>query len=146
MYAPLVQNMIQQNDYPVVDSETLEAFTAANPYAVLFFSELMKPIPETADLAVILPELEKAFSGRFKVAVVAWGAQRDLQLKFRFQKYPSLVFLKDGEYLGAIPGVLDWVDYLAEIERILGSEPSEPPPFVLPGQAAAADSTAEQST
>ena len=30
-----------------------------------------------------------------------------------------------------------WV-YLAEIERILSAEVSEPPPFVLPGQAAAA--------
>lgn len=137
MYSPLVQNMLKTHDYKVVNLDTVEEFTKTHENVVLFFTELMKPVPETADVAVILPELEKAFAGRFTVGVVAWEAQRDLQLRFRFPKYPSLVFLKHGEYLGAIPGVLDWADYLVEIERILDAEVTEPPPFVLPGQARA---------
>ncbi len=137
MYSPLVQNMLSTHQYAVVTLDTLEEFTASHDVVVLFFTELMKPVPETADVAVILPELEKAFDGRFKVGVVSWEAQRDLQLRYRFPKYPALVFLKGGDYLGAIPGVLDWTDYLAEIERILSAEVSEPPPFVLPGQASA---------
>lgn len=137
MYAPLVQNMLKTHDYAVVNLDTLEEFTDAHEHVVLFFTELMKPVPETADVAVILPELEKAFEGRFTVGVVAWEAQRDLQLRYRFTKYPSLVFLRNGDYLGAISGVLDWSDYLVEIERILVAEVSEPPPFVLPGQPAA---------
>lgn len=146
MYAPLVQNMIKTHGYPVVTVDTLDEFTAANPSAVLFFTELMKPVPETSDVAVILPELERAFEGRFAVAVVAWEAQRDLQLRFRFTKYPSLVFLRDGEYLGAISGVLDWADYLVDIERILAADPSEPPPFVFPGQDNAPAPTTEQTS
>ncbi|MEE4162208.1 MAG: hypothetical protein V2I25_06830 [Woeseiaceae bacterium] len=145
MYAPLVQTMIETHGYPVVTLDTLDEFTAANPTVVLFFTELMKPVPETSDVAVILPELERAFEGRFAVGVVAWEAQRDLQRKFRFNKYPALVFLRDGEYLGAIPGVLDWADYLADVERILSAEPSEPPPFVFPGQENAAVPTTEQT-
>lgn len=136
MYSPLVQNMLETHGYPVVNLETLDEFCESNETVVLFFTELMKPVPETADVAVILPEVVKAFDGRFAVGVVAWEAQRDLQLRFRFPKYPALVFLKGGEYLGAIPGVLDWADYLTEVERILDAEVSEPPPFVLPGQAA----------
>ena len=134
MYAPLVQNMLREHGYPVVDADSAEAFLKERDVVVLFFTELMKPVPETADVAVILPELERAFEGRFDVAVVAWEAQRDLQLKYRFMKYPSLVFLRRGEYLGVISGVLDWSDYLAEIERLLVAEASEPPPMILPGQ------------
>lgn len=135
MYAPLVQNMLREHGYPVVDADSTEAFLRERDVVVLFFTELMKPVPETADVAVILPELERAFEGRFDVAVVAWEAQRDLQLRYRFLKYPSLVFLRRGEYLGVISGVLDWSDYLAEIERLLVAEACEPPPMVLPGQA-----------
>ena len=69
MHAPIIQNMIDTNAYPVVGLDTLDDFTSANPYVVLFFSELMKPVPEAADVAVILPELQKAFAGRFAVAV-----------------------------------------------------------------------------
>ena len=137
MYSPLVQSMLETHDYPVVSLDSLDAFCEANEIVVLFFTELMKPVPETADVAVILPEIEKAFGGRFAVGVVAWEAQRDLQLRFRFTKYPALVFLTGGEYLGAIQGVLDWADYTAEVERILSADVSEPPPFALPGQATA---------
>ena len=133
MYAALVQNMLKEHGYPVVDADSVGPFLAEREVAVLFFTELMKPVPETADVAVILPELERAFEGRFEVAVVAWEAQRDLQLKYRFMKYPSLVFLRRGEYLGVLSGVLDWSDYLAEIERLLVAEPCEPPPMTLPG-------------
>jgi hydrogenase-1 operon protein HyaE len=144
VHAPIIQNMIDTYAYPVVGLDTLDDFISANPYVVLFFSELMKPVPEAADVAVILPELQEAFAGRFVVAVVAWEAQRDLQRRFRFTKYPSLVFLREGEYLGAISGVLDWADYLADVDRILAAEPSEPPPFVLPGQDAPSAPATEQ--
>ncbi len=136
--------MLETQGYPVVNVETLDEFCRSNETVVLFFTELMKPVPETADVAVILPEIHKAFANRFAVGVVAWEAQRDLQRRFRFSKYPALVFLRDGEYLGAIQGVLDWADYMSEVEGILNAEVSEPPPFVLPGQAAS--SQAEQSS
>ena len=133
MHSPMVQNMLETQDYPVVTHDSLDEFFASSEIVVLFFTQLMKPVPETADVAVILPEIEKAFAGRFRIGVVSWEAQRELQLKYRFTKYPSLVFLRDGDYLGAITGVLDWSDYLREVESILAAEVSEPPPFVLPG-------------
>jgi len=135
--------MLKTQGYPVVTLDSLDAFCESGETVVLFFTELMKPVPETADVAVILPEVERAFAGRFCVGVVAWEAQRDLQLRFRFTRYPSLVFLRNGEYLGAISGVLDWTDYLREVEAVLSAEVSEPPPFVLPGGAGPAQLSSE---
>lgn len=146
MLTPLVQTVVQEHGYPVVGVSDVDAFLAARDHVVLFFSELMKPEPEAADVAIILPELERAFEGRFAVAAVGWDAQRELQRRYRFKKYPSLVFLRRGDYLGVISGVLDWNDYLARVAAILEAEPSEPPPMVLPGNPRPAEAQATEVT
>lgn len=146
MLTPLVQTIVETHNYPVIGASEIDAFLAEREHVVLFFSELMKPVPEAADVAVILPELERAFDGRFEVAVVGWESQRDLQRQYRFTKYPSLVFVRRAEYLGVISGVLDWTDYLARVESILQSEPCEPPPMVLPGVKPPVNAAAQEVT
>ena len=138
MFAPPIQNMIERHGYAAPSGDALEAFIRTHDEVVLFFAEGIKRLPEADDLAVILPELVAAFDNRFAVAVVPLPDHRELQLRYRFMKFPTLVFLRDGDYLGAISGVFDWSDYLVDIERILASAPSEPPPMTLPGEQAAA--------
>ncbi len=133
MFAPAIQSIIDARNYPTLTLAEVDEFIAAREHVVLFFPEMMKPLPEAADVAVILGEIARSFEGQLEVAVVAWNAQRDLQLRYRFNKFPALVFLRRGEYLGAISGVLDWGDYVIEVERLLAAEPSEPPPMNLPG-------------
>ena len=135
MFSPVIQAMLERTGYPALAGPELDAFIDNNETVVLVFAEGIKRRPEADDLAVILPELVDAFPGRFKVAVVPFTAHRELQLKYRFLKMPTLVFLRDGDYLGTISGVLDWADYLADIEQILASDVSEPPPMPLPGAA-----------
>lgn len=130
MLSPLTQALADRYRYPVIDD--VDAFAADKPLAVLFFPGDWERLGESNDVAVILPELVKAFDGVFAPAVVARPAERKLQARFRFAAFPALVFLRDGLYLGAITRVLDWADYLTEIAEILGREPSDPPPFRLP--------------
>ena len=131
MFSPLVQTMIEQYDYPVLTAAELGGFLESGEDVVLFFTENASKFPETNDVAMILPELVKAFGGRFAAAVIAPGDQRRLQMRYGFREWPSLVFLRNGEYLGAISRVQDWNVYLAEIDRILASAPSRPPGFLL---------------
>lgn len=141
MFAPLVQALIDQHNVPVLCDAEIQEITQKHEHVLLFFTDIMKPLPETADVAVILPELMRAFDQRFKVAVVSPGDQRMLQGRYRFRKYPALVMLRDGEYCGAMTGVKDWPDYLAELEALLAAEPCEPPPFfnnTAPGAGATA--------
>lgn len=136
MFSPPIQAMLDRTGYPALAGPELDAFIDANESVVLVFAEGLKRRPEADDLAVILPELVQAFPDRFEVAVVPFNGHREMQLRYRFLKMPALIFLRNGEYLGAICGLLDWADYLAEIERILVLPPSEPPPMML-GSAAA---------
>ncbi len=133
MFSPPIKAMLEREGYAALSGQELEDFIRSEGHVVLVFAEGMKRIPEAADLAVILPELVRAFAGRFDVAVVPFPDHRDMKLRYRFLKVPTLVFLRDGEYLGAITGLMDWADYLTDIEAILGAEPSEPPPLPIPG-------------
>lgn len=129
MFSPLILKMIHERQYPVLKLDEIDQFLRSRQAVALLFTDVGKPLPETDDIAVILPELEEAFGGRFVVAVVEQSDQRALQRKYRFRKWPSLVFLRQGGYIGAISGLLDWADYLAEIERILNADVTEPPAF-----------------
>lgn len=137
MFTPLVQSMLEQYDYPVLNADNLDDFLKSSGEVVLFFTENARKFPETNDVAMILPELVKAFRGRFSAAVIALADQRRLQMRYGFREWPTLVFLRGGEYLGAISRVQDWDVYLAETRSILAAGPSTPPEFELPVAGAA---------
>lgn len=134
MFSPLLASIIERNGYPVCDDAAVAAHAAQQDFTVLFFCGDADRLMESNDVAVIFPELVKAFGGRLLPVVVARESERILQRKYRFSAFPSLVFLKRGEYLGAISRVRDWAEYIHEISEILAREPGEPPPFKLPGQ------------
>ncbi len=129
MSSRLVRNMIENNNYPVLDQETIDAFLTEHQDVVLFLVGDTRSFPEGNDVAVILPELMQVFADLLSVAVVAPAIARDVQLRYRVKGWPALVFVRRGEYLGAITGVQDWNVYIDEINTILDQEPSAPPPL-----------------
>ncbi len=132
MFSPLMDDIIEREKITVVDEDGLDAFTQSHGDVVLMVSGDYKRLGEVHDVAVILPELVKASGGRLTPAIAAPKDERVLQARFRFTAFPSLVFLRDGEYLGVISRVLDWTDYLAEVSKILARTPSAPPAFKFP--------------
>lgn len=132
MFSPLLQSIIDREGLTVVDHECLDDIVGEQPHSVLFFAGDAIRLAESNDVAVILPELARAFEGVFRPLVVARGSERELQRRYRFNAFPALVFLRHGEYLGVIPRVLDWQDYVEQIAGILMREVSDPPPFRFP--------------
>ncbi|MCB1518966.1 MAG: hydrogenase-1 expression HyaE [Hyphomicrobiaceae bacterium] len=139
MFSPLLSSLIEQHGYPVIGEADLAAFANARDHCVLFFAGDADRLMESNDLAVILPELIKASAGVLAPIIVSRDAERMLQRKYRFSAFPALVFLRRGEYLGAISRVRDWAEYMREIPEILARAPSEPPPFKLPGRSASVE-------
>lgn len=139
MFSPLLTTIIDRHAYPVLAHADIPAFASAHAHCVLFFAGDAERLMESDDLAVILPELIKASAGKLVPCIVARESERVLQRMYRFSAFPALVFLRRGEYLGAISHVRDWADYMREIPEILARTPSEPPPFKLPGHSAAVE-------
>ena len=118
---PLIERLLADFGLPEVDTAGVDSFLAAPGDAVLLFTEDPKKYPESADVAVILPELMKAFAGRFRAAVVARGSERELQKRFGFARWPALVFLRGGDIVGTLTGVHDWDEFVEEVSALLDS-------------------------
>lgn len=127
MSSPLIERLQHEFHYPLVDASNLTAFLKGNACTALFFTEDPKRFHESNDVAVVLPELVKAFPNQFTPAIVARSDEKKLQSLYGFQAWPALVFLRGQNYLGAITGIQDWAVYLTDIKTILASEPSRPP-------------------
>ena len=131
MYTTTIQEMIDKHGYEVITEESLDKFQRENKEVVLFFTENGNNYPESNDVAIILPELMKAFDGLITPAVVNRESERPLQRKYRFKGYPALVFLRDGQYVGTISKVRDWLEYIDEFKTMLKTDPTPPPAFDL---------------
>lgn len=141
MHSPLLQSIIARHGFPVVGDADWADFATGHEHVMLLIAGDAARLAESDDVAVILPELAKVFGDMLRPAVAAKADERAFQRRFRFAAFPALVLVRRGEYLGAITRVRDWSDYLVEIPDILARQPSEPPPFKLPGlpQTASAD-------
>ncbi len=103
--SPLIQRLLEDYGYLEVDQENLEAFLTGPGVHVLFFTGDPKQYRETNDVAVVLPELVKAFPGKLNPGVVTREAEKTLQTRYGFRRWPALVFLRREGYLGAITGI-----------------------------------------
>jgi len=127
----MLEQLQSRYAYPLLDADSYDHFVYGNENVVLFFCNDPVLFPESHDVAVILPELVKAFNGRLQAAIIAKPIERELQARFRFTGWPSLVFLRNGEYLSVITGIRNWQEYKQETAAILAAAPSQPPGFDL---------------
>lgn len=124
---PLFAQLFDRYGFADVRIDGFASFIAAPGHVLLVFLEDPLRYKEVLDLAVIVPELAKAFAGRFRVGVLLPEAARDTHVRYGFRRWPALVMLRGGEYVGAIDGLRPWNDYLEEMSRLLDTQPSRPP-------------------
>jgi len=129
---PLIQSTIDRHGFLAVTHETLDERAEAVELAMLTICGDPRNVSESLDLAIVAPEIVKAFRGALTGMVAMPEAERHFQMRFGFSLFPALVFLRRGRYLGAIARIRDWSEYLAEIREILQRAPSAPPQFELP--------------
>jgi hydrogenase-1 operon protein HyaE len=134
MRSPLIQNLIDEHNCALITEDSADDFLRQHEHVVLFFTENPKHFPESNDVAVILPELIKSFTGQVVAAVVDESAERALHRRYAFNKWPALVFLRRSEYLGVISGMQNWQEFKHEFERLLAGPVSQPPSFTIPLQ------------
>lgn len=124
---PLIEQLFSRHGFALVDSASIDAFAAAPGHAMIVFTEDPVRYKETLDLAVIAPEVARAFAGAFRVGVLLPAEARKVATRYGFARWPALVLLKDGQYVGAIDGLRNWQEYLDEMQQLLAAEPKRAP-------------------
>jgi hydrogenase-1 operon protein HyaE len=124
---PLLAQLLTRHGFTEVDAANFDAFTAQAGHVLLVFTEDPVRYRETLDLAVIAPEIARAFPGRFAVGVLLPEAARALHQRFGIRRWPACVLLRDGDYVGAIEGLRNWDEYLNETAALLAAPARRPP-------------------
>ena len=124
---PLLAQLVDKHGFTELRSDSFDAFADAPGRALIAFTEDPARFRETLDLAVIVPEIVRAFGGRLRAGVLFPDAARAVAARYGFRRWPALVMLADGQYVGAIDGLRNWDEYLAEVAQLLDAAPTRPP-------------------
>ena len=130
----LVDRLTGELGYAHVTLGNHDDFVAEPGMNVLFFPGDPATVKDATDVAVVLPEIVRVFEGQLRPGVVTdtFGDGKELKRHYGFSAYPSLVFVRSGEYVGAITRIQDWSDYLEKISALLVAPSSRPPGFSIP--------------
>lgn len=135
---PLIQRLALGPAACSVDAAGHDAFVATpGTHALCFCGDPVR-FPEALDIAVVLPELQRASGGAFDIGVVARADEDAIARRWGVQRWPSLVLVRGGLWLGSIAGMQDWDVYQRELAAILQAEPKRPPGIGIPVVAAGA--------
>jgi len=134
MIHPLIDRLLDELAYTEIALANHDEFVATPGMNVLFFPGDPTTAKDSTDVAVVLPELVQAFDGQLHVGVVTdtWGDGKELKRHYGFSAYPSLVFVRGGEYVDAITRIQDWAVYLDRIGHCLVAPPQRAPGFSIP--------------
>ena len=130
----LIERLMTELGYAEIDADNHDEFVATDGMNVLFFPGDPTTVKDATDVAVVLPELVAAFNGQLNPGVVTdtFGDGKALKRKYGFSHFPSLVFVRGGEYVGAISRIQDWGDYLDQVNELLVAPPGRAPGFSIP--------------
>ena len=134
---PLLDQLFTKHGFTNITADSLDAFMERPGHALLMFTEEPLRVKETLDLAVIVPELWRAFACRFRVGVILPGSACRLDTRYAIRRWPAFVVLRDGAYVGAVEGLRNWDEYLDTVARLMEAPPTRPPTIGIPVTAGA---------
>lgn len=137
--SPLVTRLAESFGATWVDGDSIDAWAAQGGDRVVLFAGDAVRFPEGQDVAVVLPELQRCLPGRFQIGVVQRHLEEALARRFGSQRWPTLLFLRDGQYVTTLSGMHDWEDFLRKTEEALAAPVSRAPTIGIPLVSAAAN-------
>ena len=129
---PLFARLVDMFGAALLTTDQVDAFCARPGAAALLFAGDPVRFPEALDLAVVLPELAAAQAEPVALALADRASEDALARRWGVQRWPSIVFLRDGRYLATLSGMKDWDVFVTEVAQALAAAPSRPPTVGIP--------------
>lgn len=134
----LVERLVEQFGATWVDATSIDAWSAEGGDRVVLFAGDPVRFPEGQDVTVVLPELQRSLPGRFSIGVVPLDREDAVARRFGSQRWPTLLFLRDGQYVTTLSGMHDWDVFVERVTQALAM-PVSRAPIRIPVVSAAAD-------
>lgn len=131
-HAPLVERLVRDFGATWVDQASVADWVAGDGDRVVLLAGDPVRFPEGVDVAAVLPELMKAFPARFMVAVVPRDSEDAVARRYGSQRWPTLLFFRDGHYVTAVAGMQDWDVYQVSVASALAMPYSRAPTIGIP--------------
>jgi hydrogenase-1 operon protein HyaE len=130
--APLLMRLVREFGASWVDETSVADWSTGGGDRVLLLAGDAVRFPEGQDVAAVLPELMKSFPGRFCVGVVPRDNEDAVARRYGSQRWPTLLFFRDGQYVTALAGMQDWDVYPGMVAAALAMPASRPPTIGIP--------------
>ena len=102
-----------------LDEENLKRFTEKPGLLFAVFADSPTTFKESIDMAVIAPEIARAFAPHLAgKGFTDPAAGRAIAARFGLTRLPAAGFFRDGEFLGALQGLQNWDAYLKGLAEI----------------------------
>lgn len=128
----LIARLVDQCGATWVDETSVAAWAAQGGDRVVLLAGDPVQFPEGLDVAVVLPELQRSLPGRFQVAVVAREREDAVARLYGSQRWPTLLFLRDGRYVTTLSGMHDWDVFVERVSQALAMPVSRAPTIGIP--------------
>lgn len=112
-------------------ADAFERFAAEPGNRVALLTDDPVRVPETWDVAVILPEVLKELPD-LHAAALSPEISKSLAGRYGISRWPALVFFRDGGFVGVLEGMRDWSVYRVEVPAMMARPISRPPGIGIP--------------
>lgn len=137
--SPLVARLAEQPGARWVDEAGFDAWAAEGGDRVLLLAGDPVQFPEGLDVAVVLPELRRTLGDRFEIGAVRREHEDAIARRHGSQRWPTLLFLRDGRYVTALSGMHDWDVFVQRVREALAMPVSRVPGVGIPVVAAVSE-------
>lgn len=117
---PVFKRLFEEAAFCLLGSAQLEDFLAASGLKMLVFADDPNERKTTLDMAVIAPELKKAFNGT--LSQTAWAdfkEARSLAARWGLRSLPAVAIFLNADFLGAVQGLKPWDEYCQLLSEIV---------------------------
>lgn len=129
MKHPLLESLLEADNANPVGPGELDAFLDAGQgrLGIVFLAGDPEKRLETADVAVVLAELNKAHGAHLNIGLVAPDAEAEVMDALGLYTLPSLVFFAGRKRLETLPKIQDWSVYAEALPRLIDTAREEAP-------------------
>lgn len=132
LVSPLIDRLVSAHGATWLTADNVADWAAAGGDRVILLAGDPVRFPEALDVAVVLPELRQHFAQRFAVGVATREHEDAIAKRYGSIRWPALVFVRDGQYVTVLSGMLDWDVYVERVAEALAMPASRAPTIGIP--------------